>query len=859
MPRIRDVLIVPHAHHDVGYTHTPRVILPLHTEAVGEAIRLAATTDPADPAAFRWSFENSRPVVKFLDDATDDELAALRTASGSGRLTVTGGYLNSTQLLGTEELARSYEPVGRLRAAGLDVRVVQHSDINGLSWGTVDAMERACLEVVVMALNPNHGRPPFEQPSAFWWEGPSGARVLAWLSLHYGLAEMWGLLDDQIERFDGNLRPLLEQIEARSDYPFDFVVLHAVDDNGWPTMAAANGVRAWNARYGSEGLRLSTATIGTAMARAQSQVTADSIPTWRGEWADWWAHGHGSTALEVGVSRTARANLRGAEAALALARLEGATRTDTERRTAWRREPVRLRSEAAAGNDVDAAWDDLLLFAEHTWGADESVSEPDSPFTRSHWNAKQAQAYGAYDAARDLLGEGLWRLACEPATDDQDILLFNPAPWTRSGPVEVEARGGPIELTVDNIPGFGLRHVSRPSAPAVSPEPASILESADYRIEVDPSRGGVVGLLDRQLDWQLVDPRSVWPLGAIVVESVDPTVDHPVVRLGREEFVPSNPGPAFARVVATGTSSPLVERAIDRDVISWTVRCPGVIEANCRLSVYRATRAVRLTVALVKPENREPEGVYVCFPFALERPTFLLETAGAVFRADIDQLPDTSRDWYSIQHAVGVTDGAHGVVWTTHEAPLVQAGAIHTGEWARTLDAPRGHLFAWLMNNLYFTNFRAEQGGRMSFTFDLEPRAGSVDADGVRRAGEQAALPIASSPVRRSQSPGRLLEVDGTDLVTTSLALDPDGRSVRLRLEASSLGAPTVRVRWHGARGLRGWRADVFGKRQQELTSDGRSFALSMNPYELVTLVLAPMDDPDDSTGSMGIGPEETV
>jgi hypothetical protein len=294
--------------------------------------------------------------------------------------------------------------------------------------------------------------------------------------------------------------------------------------------------------------------------------------------------------------------------------------------------------------------------------------------------------------------------------------------------------------------------------------------------------------------------------------------------------------------------SPLVERRIDRDVISWSVRCPGVIEANCRLSLYRATRAMRLTIALVKPENREPEGVYVCFPFALDRPTFLLETGGAVFRADIDQLPDTSRDWYSVQHAIGVTDGAHGVIWTTREAPLVQLGAIHTGEWARKLDAPRGHLFAWLMNNLYFTNFRAEQGGRMSFTFDLEPRARSVDADAVRRAGEQAALPIASRPVRSSRSLERLLEVDGTDLVTASLALDPDGRSVRLRLEASSAGAPTVRVRWHGARLLRGWRADVFGTPQDELTGDGRSFALSMNPYEVATLVLAPVNHQDGAT-----------
>ncbi len=836
---------MPHAHHDVGYTHSPRVILPLHTEAVREAIRLAADGDPADPSAFRWTFENSRPVVQFLNGATVNEVAALRRAIADGRLSVTGGYLNSTQLLGAEELRRSFEPVARFRAAGLNVRVVQHSDINGLSWGTVDAMARAGLDVLVMALNPDHGRPPFEQPTAFWWESPHGERVLAWLSLHYGLAEMWGLLDGEIERFDAGLRPVLERIESRSDYPFDFVVLHAVDDNGWPTRAAADGVRAWNARYGSEKLRLSTATIDTAMAKAMGQVTATSVATWRGEWADWWAHGHGSTALEVGVSRSARSTLRAAEAALALARLEGATRTDTERRTAWRRDPVHLRSEANVGTDVDAAWDDLLLFAEHTWGADESVSAPDSSFTRSHWIAKQSLAYAAYDAARDLLGEGLWRLAPgTPSTVDEEVLVFNPSAWPRSGPVDVETRGGDVELSIDDIPAFGLRRVLRPPQRAPQPGPATVLESAHYRIEIDPSLGGVISLRDDELDWEIVDSDAEWPLGAVIGESVDPSVDHPFVSEGRQHFHPSTPGPAFSRVVATGTDSPMVEHGHDRDTISWAVSIPGVVAAQCRLTVHRRTRALRLEIALSKPENREPEGIYVSFPFAIDQPTFLLETAGAVFRADLDQLPDTSRDWYSIQHAVGVTDGTRGVIWTTHEAPLVQLGSITTGRWARHLSASRGHLFAWLMNNLYFTNFRAEQGGRTSFRFDLEAHQGLLDSDTVRRAGELAALPLVSRLVRGSGGGelAQLLDIDGNELVSTAIAPDPDGCSVRVTLEASSKGARSVGVGWHGSRPLSGWRADVFGNRQGPLVGDGRRFELSLKSHEVATIVFAPAD-----------------
>ena len=386
--RIREILVVAHAHHDIGYTHGPGIVMPLHWQAVREAIRLAGLSDAADPAAFRWTLENARPLAEFLRHAGSDEIAALRSRVRDGLISVTGGYLNSTQLVGHEELTRSFEWVDRFRQMGLPVRVVQHSDINGLPWGTVAAMVRAKLDVLVMALNPNHGGPPFEQPSAFWWEAPDGSRVLAWLSLHYGLAEMWGLLDDDIDRFALQLGELVRHVETRDDYPFDFLVLHATDDNGWPTLDAADGVRTWNA--GHPELPMSTATIDAAMVRALAQAAAATLPVWRGEWADWWAHGHGSSALEVGVSRRARTLLRTAETALALARLEGGPLPPTERRTAWRRAPVRFRDEREASDSVAQAWDDLLLFDEHTWGADESVSRPDSTFTRSHWNAKAA-------------------------------------------------------------------------------------------------------------------------------------------------------------------------------------------------------------------------------------------------------------------------------------------------------------------------------------------------------------------------------------------------------------------------------------------------------------------------------------
>jgi len=838
MIRIREILVVAHAHHDVGYTHSPRTVLDIHRRSVREAIRLASLPHSPGDEPFRWTFEVARPVYEFLREARPEEAADLVRLVAAERLSVTGGYLNSTQLVGSRELIRSYAGTDRLRRIGIPVRVVQHADINGLPWGTVQAMTQAGLDVLVMALNPNHGRPPFEQPTAFWWEGPDGSRVLAWLSLHYGLAETWGLLDDDMAGVAGPLAETVARLEERDDYPFDFMVLHATDDNGWPTRHAADGVRAWNQAHPDR--PMSTATIDQAMDRARTQAATASLPVWRGEWADWWAHGHGSSADEVAVSRSAGSLIHAAESALAIARLESGAKPAGERRAAWRRDPLRVRTEAETVEAIDEVYDDLALFSEHTWGADESVSRPDSTFTRSHWNAKAGFAFAAHDGARELAVEALWRLgAIGPRSGGDSLLVFNPHPDARTAVLRRDIDDVERDVVVHEVPGFGVVRIPLPATAPVSTRAGSILETERFRIVVDPARGGVVSLIDRSLGWDLVDDAAMVALGALIVESVDSDVDHPLVRGGRDHFRPETPGPSFERVTARGDGVPVVEHGQGWSAISWTMAAPTVPEVRFRVVVHEGMPGVRLTARVMKEEQLAPEGVYIAFPFALPDPTFWLETAGAVFRADTDQLPDTCRDWYSIQNAVGISDGRRSVLWTTDDAPLVQLGRIHTGEWARRLEAPFGHLYAWPMNNLYGTNFRASQGGAMTFSFGIEARTGALDADIVRRQGDLRALPLIARPSDgQAGEPFAPLLIDTTEVTAAALELDPDGRSVRVRLQASSRGAPSMTITWTGAHPLAAWSADIFGNRRGRLEGDGRTFRLSLSSNESRTIVV---------------------
>ncbi|MGN7800193.1 hypothetical protein [Leifsonia sp. 22587] len=769
MPRIRRILLLGHTHHDVGYTNSPRIIDRMHAEIVREVLRLAAadTAAACDPDRFRWTFEVARPVLNFLRSATPGEVDALAAATADGTIAVTGGYLNMTQLPDLPEFEAAYRALERIRDAGIPVRTEQHGDVNGIAWGVADTMLDAGLDRLVMALNPDHGRAPLTQPSVFWWEAPSGRRVFTLLSTHYGFGEEWGIVDGDVELAEQRILAFLDGLEARGDYPFDTAVVHAGNDNRWPTALFTRVVRHWNERHPDRPME--TATIDTAMDALAAQAT-DDLPVLRGEWADWWAHGHGSTARDVAVYREARRFARSAREAFRLAAERGEGDPALATVLGYRRGPVRLRDGAELAEVFDRVDEELLLYGEHTWGSWETYSKPHSHFTASHHNAKAGFAFGAWDLARDLNVEALYRLAASgdgaAATASGDarvsgfaaasgVLIANLGDRPRREAVEAEVDGTRRVTLVAEVPARSVVVVDAP-APEPSPITGRVIEAGRYRAEVDPSRGGVVSLIDRRTGRELIDPDLLHGLGAVVVEEVtEEGRSHPIFD-NPKNFNPAFPGPAFERVHAGSAAEPAVTETAAFTRIHWTTELPGILTATHTLTLYRDLDDIDLAVHLAKPERFGPESVFVAFPFAVTEPEFLLETAGAVFAAETEQLPDTSKDWYSIQHAVGVRgrgtagNGDDAILWGTVDAPLVQLGGFHTGEWARTLVAPAGHVNSWVMNTLHFTNFPASQEFTGTLHYRFRPAHSGGLRDAVARFGADLALPL---PARAYMGP----------------------------------------------------------------------------------------------------------
>jgi hypothetical protein len=811
-------LLLGHTHHDLGYTNSPRIIDGMHARIVREVLDLCDAHAAEGADQFRWTFEVARPVLRFLATATKQDVARLVRLVAENRISVTGGYLNMTQLPSDAEFGTAYDRLDALKRIGIPVRTEQHGDVNGTAWGTAAGMRRAGIDRLVMALNPDHGRPPFQQPTGFWWQSPAGERVFTWLSTHYGVGEEWGIVDGDVEKAERHIADLLQILESRDDYPYDTAIVHAANDNRWPTALFLNVVRHWNERHPETPMR--TATIDDALDVLVAQARNADIPVVRGEWSDWWSHGHGSTAREVAVYREARSFARAAQTSLALTVLRGDGDPALATVLGYRRGPVRLRDEPEMISDLAAVDDQLLLFGEHTWGSWETYSKPFSTFSFSHWNAKAGFAYDAYDNARDLAIEGLFRVVASgpdagadgETTGGGSVLVFNPTERERTEPVTVEVDGARRTSTTATVPAFGASVVPVPAA-ARPLGAGREIRAEHYSAVVDPARGGIVSLVELSTGRELIDASAGHGLGAVVVETVWAGSDHPMIVRNPKDFHPDFPGPDFVREAAAGTDEPQRFYSDELVQVSWTSTAPGVPGIRSTLTLYRGLDVIDLEVHLDKPESFGPESVFVAFPFALADPEFLMETAGAVYAAETEQLPDTSKDWYSIQHAIGINGGARGILWGTFDAPLVQLGRFHTGEWARSLRPGAGHVNSWLMNNLHFTNFQARQDGTRSYRYRFAPRSEAVTREEVRVFGRNLLEPLQA---RQYDGPVRLrhsgLSISPNNGVLAELRPLGDG-AVRVRLRNPSLSPITATVTWDGE--------EVTGGGEVQLGADG--------------------------------------
>jgi hypothetical protein len=85
----------------------------------------------------------------------------------------------------------------------------------------------------------------------------------------------------------------------------------------------------------------------------------------------------------------------------------------------------------------------------------------------------------------------------------------------------------------------------------------------------------------------------------------------------------------------------------------------------------------------------------------------------------ITQIEGSASDWLGIQNFVSLRSSGAQIVFVSPEIPLVQLGGINLGEFSRVADPGTSHLYSWVMNNYWTTNFLASEEGELKWSYQL--------------------------------------------------------------------------------------------------------------------------------------------
>jgi alpha-mannosidase len=829
--RRRQLYLLPHSHTDIGYSDHQTVVEKNHMRYIDDAIAIASRTSgyPAG-ARFKWNIEVLWPLESYVNQASAVQLDRLVEAIKRGWLGLNALYANElTGLCRPEELlqltqyARTFS-----RQHGVPITSAMITDIPGYVSSIVTALGES--EVKYFSSGPNYvpslpdggDRIGYALKAwgdrPFYWKSSSGQhKVLFWMA---GKGYSWfhGWIMGRLK--DANLSAIfgyLDDLDS-TGYPYDMVQLrYSVDgDNGPPDQDLSDFVRDWNARYASP--RFVIATTAEMFEEFERRYGKD-LPTFAGDLTPYWEDGAASTAAELSLNRSSAETLVQAEALYSI-----------------------FDPRKVPADQFSAAWRDVVLFDEHTWGAWNSISDPENPSVVAQWEYKKELVNHGDRRASALLARAMnWRES--PRTELVSLDIVNTSSWPRTdlvvlpGEISVigsrvkDQRGAPVPsqrlstgelaVLVGNVPPLGgVRLYFDKGAPytvarAVTAGETS-MDNGSLSLVLDQKNGSIAHLKWRNQGIDLVDSSRGAGLNEyIYVPGRDPrtAVYDTAVRITVKER-----GPIVASLVIES-------------------RPPGCRSLRREVRMMAGIDRIDIINTLDKKSVREKEGVHFGFPVHVADGVVRLDEGWEIVRPEIDQLRGSCKDFFTVQRWVDVSNSDHGLTWATVDAPLVEVGSL-TDEtlanhgvrvWKERL-APAQNFYSYALNNYWHTNYKADQEGPVTLRYAIVPH-GNFDRASAMRFGLERSQPLLVMPARTSRPVAPFITISPSSVIVTMLKPSIDGSGWIVRLfNAADTSAETTLVSREGRR-MKMYLSNLFEDRRSSFR-----FPLTIPASGLITL-----------------------
>ena len=781
-PNLKKVVVVFKTHFDLGFTDLPDRVMSLYTGPFFDGVRETVGATEAEPENLHYTWTlPSWPLKQLLDDPNlppEAREAAHRLVSDGRLAWHAWPFTTHTAFCGLEDLVRGlHVSRGLSERFGRWPGAAKQTDVPGHIWIFPSLLARAGVRF--LHLGCNAGSHPPRVPRVFWWEGPDGTRLLTFYSAGgYGTSPL-----------------------PPADWPYDtwLALQHTVDNHGPHSPDDLRRIREEIEQRAPHAEILFGQLQDFADVLLQNPAQLEALPVVAYDLADTWIHGVGTMPREVARVRALRPRLLELEYITALEGWPGKRGEGQGFSLARKVAPL-----------IDSAYEQLMLFGEHTWGLDVkstikrefgggfSQARETEPYKllESSWRAKAAYVDRA---------EALYADAVSMVQDAVNSSQIAPKPsWALEG-----HPAGPVEESEPS----GRRN-----------EPENVLNNGSLRLEVDPVSGGIASLVDLTTGREWVARASGEPFGGYRYDIYSAADIAEFLRaygqLFQEWFLHDFGKPGYPEDIPHFTAyarnftlrndggiiyleggrlhAPSGADLLPHQDISINIGLSGD-GPNVYLDYHITNKAATpLTESAVVP-----------FPLSLPKATFRLGQVGSVIAPARDIAPGANHHLWCVDGWVDASDDRVGFAVIPRDMPLVSIGDIGIYKFSLNRLPTQPTLYSHLFNTQWGTNFPQWHEGDFHFRIELLPHAGDWRAGNLWESDLVA---------RHSRSIFGMMPISMSDgLVLTSLRPRHDGPGLVARYW-DALGLPRrVSITINGPVAAV-WRCDLMERPQEQLS-----------------------------------------
>lgn len=763
MSKIKKMYVVHHSHTDIGYTDLQERILYAQANYIRTVLNYMKKPENED---FRWNCETYFCVEQFLQSASKAEKEEFFERVKENRIGISATYLNFTDLLDTEVYrARLREMLSIFEKKEIRVKTAMIADINGISMGQRDVMIENGIEFLYTNIHCHHGMYPlYQNQTPYYWENASGKRLLVWNGEHYNLGNALGIkpntchtymgdmyfgkdkdLSDEVAILHDNLTAYIHLCEDNG-YKYNFIIASVsgvFSDNAPPSEKILRIIEEYNSLYGDE-VELQMISLSELYDEIREEV--EDVPVYRGDLTDWWANGVGSTPYAVKHYKEAVRLYHMCE------RLEEAVD---------KKYPVERK----------AAQDNLLLYAEHTWGHSATITNPYDTMVLNLDMRKNSYASKAHESSALLLTKIQEKLG-------DTLRYYNTSGTIKTVNTTTQSKMMPVEFYIETLQLENVRLTNAVTGEKlecqISEHPRG--KQITFCDSFLPKETKIYRYEELPVEKATLNSRVVYR-GSEGIHDIINTYDPMSYRLpyefendwfylsyangsGIKEFIDKKTGKSMLAESGVPFFTPISEvteirtnvyeerRRLGRNIrgqhaavhigklrqiectergkvfttLAFDYELFGASHARVIVKFYERIPRVDYKLQLAKNNSRDIESIYMPMTVALKDAQVYLKKGEEPFRPGIDQIPGTCMEYYISDSGAAFIGKEKSAIINSLDVPLIAMGELKHHP-IRLCDGKAENnqrlLHSWIMNNTWETNFKMDLGGYSEFCYIL--------------------------------------------------------------------------------------------------------------------------------------------